>query len=105
MANAGTDKYDGNISGNVLVLGSTGSGKTSLVQRLGWNGMFGELRKVNWIPKVEFSKCWESEIESCFSTEVEFYNPQEGYELEKTFRDLENIYRETEENKKTLDHE
>ena len=101
MADAGTDTYDGQVSGNFLVLGSTGSGKTSLVQRLGCNGMFGELQKVHWISKVELSKCREAEIESCFSAEVEFYNPQEEYEIEKTFRHLENIYREREENKKS----
>ena len=91
MADAAMDKYDGKISGNILVLGSTGRGKTSVVQRLGWNGMFGELQKVHWISKVELSKRREVEIESCFSAEVEFYNPQEEYKLEKTFRDLKNI--------------
>ena len=61
------------ISGNVLVLGSMKSGKTSLVQQLGCNGMFWELRKVNWISKVDLSNRRDAEIESYFSAEEEFY--------------------------------
>ena len=59
--------------------------------------MFGKLRQVHWISKVQLSKHREAEIYSCFSTKVEFYNPQDEYDLKKTFNDLENICREREE--------
>ena len=35
MANPQTKSYDGNISGNVLVLVNTGSGKATLIQEIG----------------------------------------------------------------------
>ena len=40
MASPGIGKYDRKILGNVLVLGSTGSGKTTLVQEMASNSMF-----------------------------------------------------------------
>ena len=65
--------------------------------------MFGKLRQVHWISKVQLSKHREAEIYSCFSPKVEFYNPQDEYDLKKTFNDLENIYREREEKLKLGD--
>ena len=47
MASAGIMKYDAKISGNVLVLGSTGSGKTTLVPEMASNSMLEELRGVH----------------------------------------------------------
>ena len=51
MASAGIVKYNGKILGYVLVLG-TSSGKTTLVQEMARNSMFGELREVHWISKL-----------------------------------------------------
>ena len=68
------------ILGNVLLLGSTGSGKTTLVQETASNSMFGERRGVHWI--------------SYFTPKVKFYIPQDEKDLEKTFDNLENIYGE-----------
>ena len=65
--------------------------------------MFGKLRQVHWISKVQLSKHREAEIYSCFSTKVEFYNPQDEYDLKKTFNNLENICREREEKLKLDD--
>ena len=70
MAHAGTDTYDGQMSGKVLVLGSMGSERILLVQQLGCNSTFQELLKVHWISKVELSKRREAQITSCFSAEV-----------------------------------
>ena len=47
MASAGIMKYDAKISGNVLVLGSTGSRKTTLVPEMASNSMLEELRGVH----------------------------------------------------------
>ena len=75
------------------MLGSTGSGKMTLVQEMTSNSLFGELRGVHWISKLQLSKQREAEIDSCFTPKVEFYSPQDEGDLEKTFDDLENIYR------------
>ena len=94
MASAGITKYDGKILRNVLVLDITGSGKTTLVQEMGSNSMFGEPRGVHWISKLQLYKLREAEINSCFTPKFEFYSPQDEEDLKKTFGDLDNIYRE-----------
>ena len=43
---------DSKFSGNVLVLGQTGWGKTMFLQNIARNNMFCELKKVNWIYKI-----------------------------------------------------
>ena len=83
MAHAGTDTYDGQMSGNILVLGSMGSGRILLVQQLGCNSTFREFLKVHWISKVELSKRREAQITLCFSAEVEFYNPKRRMQIRK----------------------
>ena len=94
MASAGITKYDGKISGNVLVFDITGSGKTTLAREMGRNSMFGEPRGVHWISKIQLYKQRGAEINSCFTPKFEFYSPQDEEDLEKTFDDLDNIYRE-----------
>ena len=83
MASAGITKYDGKISENVLVLGSTGSGKMTLVQEMTSNSLFGELRGVHWISKLQLSKQRAAEIDSCFTQKVEFYSSQDEEDLKK----------------------
>ena len=39
-------KYDGKFSGNILVVGQTGCGKTTFVQKLAINNMLGNLKEV-----------------------------------------------------------
>ena len=72
MANPQTKSYHRNISGNVLVLVSTRSGKVTLVQEIGGNSMFGKLQGVYWISKDELSKQREAEIDSSFEAVVFF---------------------------------
>ena len=86
------------------MLGGTGSGKTTLVQEMVSNSAFGEFRGVHWISKLQLSKQRDTEIDSCFTPKVEFYSPQDEEDLEKTFDDLENIYREKVK-KMTFDNE
>ena len=38
--------YDGKFEGNILVVGRTGCGKTTFVQNLGKNNLFGEIHEV-----------------------------------------------------------
>ena len=58
------------------------------------NSMFGELRGVYWISRLQPPKQREGEIDSCFTSKVEFFNLQDEEDLKKTFDDLKNIYRE-----------
>ena len=89
--------YDGTLSSNILVLGSSGSGKASLVREAAINSMFGKLEKVHWISGIELSREREGEIESCFESEIEFYYPKDQDALSKVINDLENLYLEKQE--------
>ena len=56
-------EYDGTFSDNILVAGQTGCGKTSFVQSLGKNKIFGDgLIGVNWVSKINLTKNREDEI-------------------------------------------
>ena len=89
--------YDGTLSCNILVLGSSGSGKTSLVREAAINSMFGKLEKVHWISGIELSREREGEIESSFESEIEFYYAVDQDALSKVIKDLENLYLEEQE--------
>ena len=56
--------------------------------------MFGKLEGIHWISQIGLSKQREAEIDLCFKPKVEFYQPQDKYDLKKTFTDLENLYKE-----------
>ena len=83
MASAGITKYDRKISENVLVLCSTDSGKMTLVQEMASNSLFGELRGVHWMSKLQHSKQRAAEIDSCFTQKVELYSSQDEKDLKK----------------------
>ena len=56
MANPQTESYNGTLSGNILVLGSSGSEKTSLVQKIATDSIFGKLEGVYWVSGIFFGK-------------------------------------------------
>ena len=97
MADPKAKLYDVTLSGNILVLGSSGSGKTSLMQVAATNSMFGKLEKVHWISGIELSREREGEIESCFESEIEFYYPKDQDALSKVINNLKNLYLEKQE--------
>ena len=72
-------RYNGTFSYNILVVGQTGCGKTSLVQSLGKNKILGDgLLKVDWISKIDLTKNGEDKIKKCFEyTHVEFHYPDD----------------------------
>lgn len=41
--------YDEKFERNILVVGKTGCGKTSFVQKIDVNNLFGDFRKVEWV--------------------------------------------------------
>ena len=75
--------YDGTFSGNILVVGQTRCGKTSFVQSLGRNKIFGSVDSVDWISKVELSENREHQIRQSFSyVSVEFHYPNDVAEFD-----------------------
>ena len=44
--------YDGCFNGNILVVGRTGCGKITFIQRLGANNLFGDITDAFWISKI-----------------------------------------------------
>ena len=71
--------YDGRFFGNILVFGN----KTSFVQNLGKNKIFGDIKTLDWISKVELSKDREEHIRKTFSYfSVDFYYLDDIYEFE-----------------------
>ena len=69
--------YDGKFEGNIVMVGRTGCGKTTFVQNLGENNLFGEISEVYWVLKMTLSGEREDEIRDSFSNQkVHFSYPQ-----------------------------
>ena len=51
-----TSIYDGQFYGNVLVVGRTGCGKTTFLEKLGLNNFFGDIIKTEWISGIDNDK-------------------------------------------------
>ena len=75
--------YDGKFSGNILVVGRTGCGKTAFVQKLAINRFFGELNAAEWVSSIKLDKAREAEIQSCFECELDFYYPRNKEQFEE----------------------
>ena len=67
-------QYEATFADNILVLGQTGCEKTSFVQDLGKNKIFGSsLLRADWVSKINLTKNTEDEIRQCFIyTNVDF---------------------------------
>lgn len=69
--------FDGKFEGNILIIGRTRCGKTTFVQNLGKNKLFGDITTVYWISKITFSEEREEKIRQCFENqEVNFNYPE-----------------------------
>ena len=75
--------YDGKFTGNILVVGRTGCGKTAFVQKLAINRFFGELNAAEWVSFIKLDKAREAEIQSCFECELDFYYPRNKEQFEE----------------------
>ena len=77
-----TSIYDGQFYRNVLVVGRTGCGKTTFLEKLGVNNFFGKIIKTEWISGIDINKQREAEIQSYFSNETEVHVAKEQDELD-----------------------
>ena len=86
----GEIKFDARSVGNILVVGQTGCGKTTFVQNLVLNRIFGEIKTVDWVSKIKLSKGREDDLRRTFSyASVEFHYPEDLGEFDtllETFR-------------------
>ena len=66
--------YDGQFDGNILVVGRTGCGKTTFIERLGKSKLFGsQINDVFWVSKIVLSEEREEVVrESFVDQEVHF---------------------------------
>ena len=55
---------------NTKYVGRTGCGKTTFIQNLGKNKMFGEIKEVTWIPKIPLLSERKTNIRDCFVNEI-----------------------------------
>ena len=71
--------FDAKFEGNILIVGRTGCGKTTFIQRLGKNKLFGsDLTEVFWVLKIILSKEREDSIRDGFEDqEVQFSYPND----------------------------
>ena len=74
--------YDGQFGRNILVVGRTGCGKTTFLEKLGINKFFDNLVKTEWISAIDIDKKRDAKIQSCFSNEAEVHIAKELDELD-----------------------
>ena len=63
-------RYNGKFEGKILIVGQTGCGKTTFIQKLA-KKMFGYLKEIYWITKISLPAQRENNISSCFQSKKE----------------------------------
>ena len=84
-----TSVYDDQFYGNVLVVGCIGCGKTTFLEKLEVNNIFGDIIKTELTSGIDIDKQREAEIGSYFSTQIQVHIAKEQDELKsliKTFK-------------------
>ena len=76
------DIYNGQFNGNILVIGRSGCGKTTFLEKLALNNFFGDLVKTEWVSGIEIDKKREAEIQSCFKNQTAIYTALDKSELD-----------------------
>ena len=72
--------FDGKFETNILIVGRTGCGKTTFVQSLGKNELFGDISTVIWISKISLSQEREDAIKDSFNNQEVYFNYPENVE-------------------------
>ena len=80
-----TSVYNGQFSDNILVVGRTGCGKTTFLEKLRLNKFFVDIIKAEWISGIDTDKKREAEIQSYFCNETEVHVAKEHGELDSLF--------------------
>ena len=83
---------NGIFSGNILVVRKPGSRKTTLVQKLGMNNFFCDIKRAEWLSKMLLSERRETEIEAIFRWKTEFHYSQTVDELDDAIEDFIRLY-------------
>ena len=65
--------FDGKFKGNIMIVGRTKCGKTTFVQNLGKNKLFGDISTVFWISKISLSEEREEKIRENFEDQEVFF--------------------------------
>ena len=76
-----TSVYNGQFSGNILVVGRTNCSKTTFIEKLGLNNFFGDIVKTEWISGIGIDKKREAEIQSYFKNETKVHIAKDQDEL------------------------
>lgn len=63
---------NGRLEENILVVGQRECWKTTFIQKLAINNLFGNLKSVERISQIKLSKAREAEIESCFKVKSHY---------------------------------
>ena len=96
-----TSIYNGQFCGNILVVGQTGCGKTTFLEKLGLNKFWGELVKTEWISEKDVDEKREAEIQSAFSNDTEVHIAKEPEELDSLIETFK-LRCKVEDNKKDI---
>ena len=99
-----TSIHNGQFSGNVLVAGRTGCGKTTFLEKLGINNFFGNIKKTEWISGIDIDKQREDEIQSHFNNETEVYISKEQDELDSLIETFKLRSREETDDKNVINN-
>ena len=76
-----TSIYNGQFSGNILVVGKTVCGKTTFLEKRRINNYFGNLVKTEYISEIDTDEKGETKIQSSFSNETEIHIAKESDQL------------------------
>ena len=93
-----TSIYNGQFSGNILVVGRTNCGKTTFIEKLGLNNFFGQIVKTEWISGKTIDKKREGEIQSYFKNETEVHVAEDEDELKALIETFKQRSEENEDN-------
>ena len=64
--------YDRKLEGNILIIRQTGCGKTTFIQNIAKNNLFGELKVIFWVSKITLSMERGKSVLLCFGKNVSF---------------------------------
>ena len=92
--------YDGKFEGNVLIVGRTGCGKTTFIQKLAQNKMFrNDIVNVFWVSKIFLSPERKEAIRNCFVDQnVQFAQPNNIEDFNYYFNFMSERSQSTSEN-------